>query len=138
MIISRKSEIDVITDSYVQKSMLQMYWKEFPVTSTAFSINVKGIWKASGYQNKYSFEILYDLQNGKPYCYIMAPYIKPSPSIHLNSNYTLCLYHFREYAFTKKFLLATEIIPWIIEWTLYYELYLINGNIWKGPEAPHC
>ncbi len=27
-------------------------------------------------------------------------------------------------------------VPWICEWIIYYEIYLINGNIWEGPESP--
>jgi hypothetical protein len=27
-------------------------------------------------------------------------------------------------------------IPWLIEWIVYYELYLINGNTWEGRESP--
>jgi hypothetical protein len=32
--------------------------------------------------------------------------------------------------------LHQKIIPWIAEWLVYYELYLICGK-WLGPEAPH-
>jgi hypothetical protein len=27
-------------------------------------------------------------------------------------------------------------VPWLIEWIIFYELYLVNGNIWEGRESP--
>jgi hypothetical protein len=30
-----------------------------------------------------------------------------------------------------------KIIPWLAEWLVFYELFLITGK-WLGPEAPHA
>jgi hypothetical protein len=30
-----------------------------------------------------------------------------------------------------------KIIPWVAEWLVFYELYLITGK-WLGPAAPHA
>ena len=33
-------------------------------------------------------------------------------------------------------LLTQTTIPWVVEWVLYYEIYLRNGGKWEGRESP--
>jgi hypothetical protein len=48
----------------------------------------------------------------------------------------LCLYDFREQPWMATDNLHEKIIPWVAEWLVYYELFLLTGK-WLGPEAPH-
>ena len=51
-------------------------------------------------------------------------------------NGPLCLYDPRETPWQRMDNVHQKIIPWIAEWLVYYELYLIYGK-WLGPEALH-
>lgn len=120
-----------------QNQVMKDTWPDFKTIFTDNGImKISGKWKDSDYRYKYSFEILY---HPKYPCEvrIIEPTIMPSASIHMYDNGALCLYHYRDYPRDKQFVIATEIIPWAIEWTLWYEIWLRNGNIWKGPEAAH-
>lgn len=90
----------------------------------------------SSYLNKYSAKIIYT-PNKDPISYILSPEIKPSPKIHMYPNLSLCLYDPCEIQYRHKFSVAREIIPWTIKWIHYYEVWMINGNDWIGPETPH-
>ncbi len=46
----------------------------------------------------------------------------------------ICLYRYSEFDSTKY--LANTIVPWIIEWLYYYELWLTTGNWLGGGEHP--
>ncbi len=84
----------------------------------------------------YLFRITYICGN-EPHCQILEPdNIKPCQEIHMYNDHSLCL----SYPPDMKWTAWTEVykytIPWIIEWVLYYEIYLINGGKWEGKESP--
>jgi len=47
---------------------------------------------------------------------------------------TLCLYHPKNYHWTKEKLIAKDIVPWTAAWIYFYEIWLQKG-VWYGPEA---
>lgn len=119
-----------------QKETVQHYWPDFKSTMTGKGFQISGKWNDDGFKYIYHFEIIYnpmEFVNVK----IIKPEILPCASIHMYDDGSLCLYHYREYPLHKQFALAFEIIPWTIEWTYWYEIWLRNGNIWKGLEARH-
>jgi hypothetical protein len=65
---------------------------------------------------------------------ILSPEIRKR--IHMYPNGTLCLYDHRDQPWNARDNLDEKIIPWIAEWLVFYELYLISDK-WLGPEAPH-
>jgi hypothetical protein len=75
-------------------------------------------------------------QGDVPKVWIEDPPIAPSPRIHRFRDGSLCLYFWREDPWKSSDDIHRKIIPWIAEWLVFYELYLITGK-WLGPEAPH-
>ena len=51
-----------------------------------------------------------------------------------NNMVRICLYRYRE--FTKDKFLANTIIPWIVEWLYFYEIWLATGTWCGGGEHP--
>ncbi|MDF9832359.1 hypothetical protein M2103_000569 [Ereboglobus sp. PH5-5] len=87
------------------------------------------------YSNKYTIRIQYK-EWESPQVRILAPYIEPKTEIHMYGNGILCLYHPPTQPWSGAYDLHKTIIPWIAEWLVYYELYLIDGK-WIGPAIPH-
>jgi hypothetical protein len=83
----------------------------------------------------YLVRIRYDYEK-VPRVEILEPPIPSSPKIHMYGCGALCLYDPREMPWERMDNVHEKIIPWIAEWLVYYELYLIYGK-WLGPEAPH-
>ena len=72
-----------------------------------------------------------------PKAWIIKPQIKYNRNIHMfEEDNSLCLYDCRINPWQSKDYIYSSIIPWIAEWIVLYELYIIHGQ-WLGPEAPH-
>lgn len=84
----------------------------------------------------YQFRITYTC-GYEPHSVLLEPYnIKPCQEIHMYDDHSLCL----SYPPDMKWTAWTEVykytIPWVVEWVLYYEIYLRNGGKWEGRESP--
>lgn len=84
--------------------------------------------------DKYKIRIKYT-KGVSPVCFLQSPKIPPNPHIHLNSNSSFCLNIKTDLNWHERLPLANYLLPWLAEWIIYYELYLINGGIWLGPES---
>jgi len=84
--------------------------------------------------SKYLIKIEYSTKE-EPKVFILDPAIKENAK-HLFSDKSLCLYKKNKYKWQNSSSIATEIIPLIIMWVYYYELWLIT-NVWYGREASH-
>jgi hypothetical protein len=73
----------------------------------------------------------------EPKVWVLQPEIKPTLSIHMYQDKSLCLYSRTDFRIFEKISLARQIIPWTVEWVHFYELWLVNGRIWKGKEIGH-
>lgn len=71
-----------------------------------------------------------------PQVYILSPEIKPNNEIHIYSEGSLCLFYPSELKWKDTTSIAENTIPWIFEWILFYELYLLTG-VWEGEYVPH-
>lgn len=116
--------------------LLAAQWPSIKVIRTGEVLLVEGRYTASAFKNDYQFRVMYHPNKGCK-AWIIKPQVPLLPAIHINQDGSMCLYYWREYNLNKRFSLSNEIIPWILEWTHYYEIWLANGNIWVGPEAPH-
>lgn len=88
------------------------------------------------YKNKYKFEIKC-VAGYEPCCKILEPAdIKPSKEIHMYKDHSLCLHYPPDMKWSGWTPIYKFTIPWIIEWIHFYELYLVNGGKWEGPESP--
>jgi hypothetical protein len=72
----------------------------------------------------------------RPYVRINKPELVLDPPHFYKDSRTLCLYHPKNYHWTKEKLIAKDIVPWTAAWIYFYEVWLQEG-IWYGPEAEH-
>jgi hypothetical protein len=96
--------------------------------------------KPTSNSQEYFFKIEYDVFN-PPKVFIEKPKIEYNDNIHMfPSDNSLCLYHktdlIKEKWSFKNYNLFDTIIPWTIEWLVFYELYSITGK-WEHPFVPH-
>ena len=88
------------------------------------------------YRNVYKVEIRC-VAGFEPSTKIVEPNsIVPCIEIHMYPNHTLCLHYPPDMKWTGWTPIYRYTIPWLLEWIHYYEIYLINGNVWEGPESP--
>lgn len=85
--------------------------------------------------NEYEFQIKFR-NDFAPQVFILSPEIEAKPEIHMYDNGSLCLFYPKEQPWKNSNLIAEYIIPWIVEWIYYYEIYLLSGK-WEGLEQPH-
>jgi hypothetical protein len=85
--------------------------------------------------NTYSIKIEY-VAGYEPKTTILFPTIDPSKEIHMYKDHSVCLHYPIDMIWNERIRIHEYTIPWICEWILFYEIYLINGNIWEGPESP--
>ncbi|MEI2695971.1 MAG: phospholipase D family protein [Saprospiraceae bacterium] len=71
-----------------------------------------------------------------PQVYVINPSIKPNANIHIYREGSLCLFYPGDLKWKDTTSIAEYTIPWIYEWILFYELYLLTG-IWEGEYVPH-
>lgn len=71
-----------------------------------------------------------------PQVYVLNPSIKPNANIHIYREGSLCLFYPGDLKWKDTTSIAEYTIPWIYEWILFYELYLLTG-IWEGEYVPH-
>jgi hypothetical protein len=108
----------------------------FKVTHNGKTLFIEGELKDRDWKNSYTFLLCTTLLN-PPEVYILNPKITPRLGIHLYPDRSLCLYHPKDLPYDYNFKIVTDIIPWLSKWVHFYEIWLRNGNIWIGPEAPH-
>lgn len=92
--------------------------------------------------NKY--KVLLKCVNNKVHVFILEP--KPLklpcgnsslPHVYSHVDQRLCLFYPKEKEFDPKTMLfAHTIVPWISEWLLHYEIWLISGK-WFGGGIEH-
>ncbi len=88
------------------------------------------------YKYEYKVEIRY-VCGHEPLTKILKPEdILPSHEIHMYQDHSLCLHYPKDMKWTASTEVYRYTIPWVVEWIVYYELFLENGGIWEGPESP--
>jgi len=85
--------------------------------------------------NSYQIKIEWSAGN-MPKVSILNKDIEPSDEIHMYKDSSLCLFYPPDLKWNNHLKVSDYIIPWTIEWIIFYELYLITGT-WLGKEAPH-
>lgn len=120
----------------LQKFMIEYFFPNTISKQTGNELLVKYELKDPDWKAAYTICIMTKAFK-EPKVWVMKPDIKPTLSIHMYSDKSLCLYHRTDFRIFEKISLARQIIPWTIEWVHFYELWLVNGNIWKGKEIGH-
>lgn len=67
---------------------------------------------------------------------IIKPELIEHPPHFFKQSKTLCLYHPKNYKWSKERLIAVDILPWVAAWIYFYEIWL-KKKIWYGPEVDH-
>ncbi len=52
------------------------------------------------------------------------------------NDHSICLHYPPDMFWTEKIKIYQFTVPWISEWIIYYEIYLLNGGKWEGRESP--
>ena len=87
------------------------------------------------YRSTYKLQIKYESQR-KHDVFILKPKIVPSVAVHMYPNSSLCLYSPPDISPFRRLWIGKDLIQRTALWVCHYEQWLINGNIWKGREAP--
>ncbi|GAK74466.1 hypothetical protein JCM19296_44 [Nonlabens ulvanivorans] len=117
-----------------EKSFLEKHFPEIEVQLKGDKLICFGTTQPSSQCPLYKFRIEYD-GFSPPDVFIVEPEIVYDSKIHLYpSNNSLCLYYPKEMPWNRfKHRLYETIIPWTLEWCVFYELYKITG-VWEHPE----
>lgn len=119
----------------IQKALVEKHFPCFKCRLSHRHLRCDGLITPSKDCATYRIAISYP-QDGVPRVTIKDPQIAPSAAIHMYDSGELCLYEPKETPWRSSDHLHEKIIPWIAEWLVFYELYMICGK-WLGPEAPH-
>ncbi len=111
--------------------------KHFTFIKCAYNdrcLTCKGTYKPTN--TLYEYKVVYDgISN--PTVTVVSPCIDFNHDIHMYSDTKgLCLHYPKDKSWTPQMRLYSTIIPWIHEWFVYYELYLITGR-WEHPYVDH-
>jgi hypothetical protein len=74
--------------------------------------------------------------DARPLARVIQPLLVDSPPHFFKKTNSLCLYHPRNYRWTKERLIGKDIVSWTAAWIYFYEVWL-QKKIWIGPEAEH-
>lgn len=119
----------------LQKSLMAGHFPEFRCAYSKRRLTCVGDVRPTPVCATYTVKIEYE-PGKEPRVFILKPDIDLSAKIHIYSNGSLCLYHPIETPWKHTDNLHEKIVPWIHEWILFYELFLLEGK-WLGKSAPH-
>jgi hypothetical protein len=94
----------------------------------------RGLFKTEG-TKKYDIRIEFRA-NAFPQVYILNHKIEPLADIHIYREGALCLFYPGDLKWKNTTSIAEYTIPWIFEWILFYEIYLLTG-VWEAEYVPH-
>jgi hypothetical protein len=130
-----KCFLQVTKQSVMQKPLIEKHFPCFECRLWHRHLECEGLITPSENCATYRVAISYE-QDGFPRVKIKDPQIVPSSAIHMFRNGDLCLYKPTEILWKSSDNIHEKIVPWIAEWLVFYELYLMCGR-WLGPEVPH-
>ena len=121
---------------YRQKKAIEHSYSCFVCRIVSHSVlRCIGFIKPDTHSPDYEVQIEYRPKSS-PTVRILSPKIEMSSNIHVYRDGSLCLYYPPDEKWKETDLISKKIIPWVAEWLLYYEMFLLTGK-WEGPEAPH-
>jgi hypothetical protein len=119
-----------------QKKLIEQHYKFLKCKIEKNVLVCRGTISSPDYKHEYKVEIrcVYGLE---PYVKIIEPTaIIPSVDIHVYDDHSLCLHYPPDMQWHARVPIYEYTIPWLVEWVVYYELYLLNGGKWEGPVSP--
>ncbi len=119
----------------VQKKLMEKHYSFLTYEIEKNVLRCTGWLQPEGCKTKYKIKIEY-VSGHEPKTTILSPKIEPGQSIHMYNDHSLCLHYPPDMYWNSQIQIHAFTIPWISEWIVFYELYLVNGNIWEGRESP--
>jgi hypothetical protein len=122
-------------EQFVQQQVVQQV---FPYCTTQVQgqvLLVDCLIQDPDYRSSYRLEVQYVSQRYHK-VFVRHPKITPSVAIHMYPDASLCLYYPPDISPFRRLWVARDLIPMAALWVCHYEQWLINGNVWKGREAP--
>ena len=120
-----------------EAQLIKVYYPNFDVKIKGNMLFCEAIVKPDDRIEPYKFQIEYEPLNNEPKVKIISHDIIPKKVYHVYKNGYLCLYHPYKQKWKVSCNLFDTIIPWVVHWIIFYEVYKRNGGIWLGPEAEH-
>jgi hypothetical protein len=118
-----------------QRKLIEDHYSFLSCTIKNNVLTCVGALQPKNCMGQYKVKIEY-VAGHEPKSTIISPKIVPSPKVHMYQDCSLCLHYPRDMVWNEKTKLYQYTIPWISEWIIFYEIYLINGNKWEGKESP--
>lgn len=119
-----------------QKMLIERHYDFLKVLVEDGILICQGVVRSVDFKNVYKIEIRC-VCGFEPYSKIIEPVdIEPNLKIHMYNDHSLCLHYGPDMDWNACTPIYKYTVPWVIEWILYYELYLINGGKWEGKESP--
>lgn len=119
-----------------QKKLIEQHYDFLKCKMEDNVLVCRGIVKAPNYRNEYKVEIRCVCGHEPSTKIVMPDDIVPSKYIHMYDDHTLCLHYPPDLKWNARTPIYQYTIPWLLEWIVFYEIYLRNGNTWEGPESP--
>lgn len=120
--------------SFLQKKEIEKKFSFLKCRIENDTLLCRGIFQPEGCGK---YEIKIEFRAGTfPQVYILNPTVKPNADIHIYKEGSLCLFYPADMQWKETTSIAEHTIPWIFEWIIYYELYLLTG-VWEGEYEPH-
>ncbi len=118
-----------------EKKLTEKYFDFLKCTHKSKKLILTGVTKPTTFSPEYYFRIEYDGFQ-PPSIYVISPKIEYNPEIHMYpKDSSLCLYWPKEMLWNRfNHNLFNTIIPWTLEWFVFYEKYKISGK-WEHPEV---
>jgi hypothetical protein len=135
LFFKKKKSFSRFGNLLIQKKMIEENYPFLTCNIVREVLTCTGWVQPDGCLDKYKIKIEC-VAGCEPKSTIISPKIEPSPQIHMYSDHSICLHYPPDMWWNEKIKIYEYTIPWIIEWIIFYELYLINGNKWEGRESP--
>jgi hypothetical protein len=122
-----------------EKKLIESHYEFLKCKIKQNKLVCTGKLKPTAFSKEYSIKLVYNGLDA-PRVYVVDPEIEYHDDIHMfPKEKNLCLYHSETDDFYwnyKKHNVYDTIIPWALEWFVYYELYQITGK-WEHPFVQH-
>jgi hypothetical protein len=136
MVMIPTNETDKYRKIVSEQALLREKFSFLNSRISGLAITCRGRIQPTEHSRSYRVEIRYAPWDS-PEVRVIEPEIKFTNDVHMYRNDMLCLYDWREQPWQNSWHLHATIVPWVAEWLLYYELWLLTGK-WLGKSAVHC
>ena len=119
-----------------ETALVNQHYRCFHTRIAGNTLVCRGRIQPTATSRTYRVEVEYSPWD-EPVARVLQPEIVYRPEIHMYKSGALCLFHWKEQPWQKGWHVYEKFIPWLAEWLVFYELYLLTGK-WHGPSAVHA